>query len=189
MISSTFHTRTVASNMRKTFIIIILAFSFGCASQKANENRKNYEITDSVTLKLNSTESIKVNELRFKPNFSSTDLQKFLFEKFGKWNNSIKTDRKLNILVWENIKLFETRDELFTVAASGEDRKFEIIKINGNQKYDRIFYCSAIVFNSKNVDCLESSSEIKDTLAKYFIDGTKSINKKDLIFEKELIKN
>lgn len=111
--------------MRRTFIVIILALSFGCAAKKANENRKNYEITDSVTLKLNSIDSIKVNELRFKPNFSSTDLQKFLFNKFGKWNNSIKTDRELNTLVWDNIKLFETRDELFTVAASGEDRKYQ----------------------------------------------------------------
>ena len=113
--------------------------TLGCATHKTKENKKNYEITNSVTLKLNQTDSIKVNELRFKPNFSSADLQKFLFSKYGKWNNSIETDRKQNILVWENIKLLETSDELFTVAASGEDRKFEIIKINGNQKYGRIF--------------------------------------------------
>ena len=175
--------------MKKIFFLIILLAALGCVSQKTKENRKNYEITDSVTIKLNPTDSINVNELRFTPNFSSTDLQKFLFKKYGKWSNSIEIDRELNILVWEKIKLLETSDELFTIAASGEDKKFEIIKINGNQKYGRIFYCSAIVINSKNVDCFQPSSELKDTLAEYFINGTKSINKKDLLFEKELTLN
>jgi len=171
--------------MKKIYLILILIITLGCASHKTSEKKK-YEITDSVTFKLNQTDSINVNELRFKPNFSSADLQKYLFIKYGKWDNFIKTDRRQNVLVWENIKLFETSDELFTVAASGEDRKFETIKINGNQKYGRIFYCSAIVFNSSNFDCFQSSSELKDSIAEYFLKGVKSVNKKNELFEKEI---
>ncbi|MBT8260476.1 MAG: hypothetical protein KJN82_04115, partial [Bacteroidia bacterium] len=92
-----------------------------CISKK--NDSKGYEITDSISLKLNSNDSINLNELRFVPNYSATDLQKFLFNKYGKWNSSISTNRTLSILVWEKIKLLETSDELFTVAASGEDKK------------------------------------------------------------------
>ncbi len=88
-------------------------------------------------------------------------------------------------MIWENIKLLDSSEELFTIAVSGEDRKFETIKINGNQKYGRLFYCSAIVFNSKNIDCFQSSSELKDTLAEYFISEVKYVDKKNELFEKE----
>jgi len=172
--------------MKKIHLILIFIITFGCASHKA---KKNYEITESATLTLNQTDSIKVNELRFTPNFSATDLQKFLFRKYGKWNSSIKTDKKQDVLVWENIQLLETSDELFTIAASGKYKKFETIKVNGNQKYGRIFYCSAIVVNSKNFDCLQSSSKLKDSLVTYLMNGVKSVNEKDELFEKEISTN
>ena len=175
--------------MKKKFLIIVLTLIFGCASQKNKESKKNYEITDSVTLKLNPTDSIKVNELRFKPNFSSDDLQKFMFNKYGKWNNLIATDRKENILVWENIKLFDDNGELFTVAVSGDDKKFELMKVNGKQKYGRIFYCSAIVFNSKDFDCLQPSSELKDNIAQYFINAVKSVDENNGTFKNEINTN
>ena len=177
------------NNMKNIHIILIFITLLGCASHKTGDNKKSYEIIDSISLKLNKSDSIQANELRFKPKFSSADLQKFLFNKYGKWNNLIKTDRDQNILVWENIRLLENSEELFTIAASGEDRKFEIIKINGIQKYGRIFYCSAIVFNSKNVDCLQSASELKDSLAEYLISRVNSVNKKNELFEKEINSN
>ncbi len=172
--------------MKIIYSSLIFFIILGCASQQTKENKKNYEITDSVILKLNSTDSIQVNELRFKPKFSSTDLQKFMFNEYGKWNNSIESDRKEDILVWENIKLFDSSVELFTVAICGEDKKFKTIKVDGNQKYGRIFYCSAIVFNSKQIDCFQSSSELKDSLAEYFINGAKSVANKNKQFEKEI---
>jgi hypothetical protein len=40
----------------------------------------------------------------------------------------------------------------------------------------------ASVFNSKNTGCFQSSFELKESLAEYFINGLKSVNKKDELF-------
>lgn len=167
------------------FLIICTITMIGCASQKA-KFRGNYDISRSFFIKLEAPDSIKVKELRFKPKYSSADLQKYLYDKFGIWNKTIKRTSGLDVLVWENIKPFNSRDELFSIGASGIDVKYKIAEINGYPKYERIFYCSAIVLNSKNIDLFQSSSELKDSLAKFLIMGTKTISKKDYSMDKNV---
>lgn len=172
--------------MKKYQLVFIFIIIFSCASHNAKTRGKNYEIGTHTTLTLNETDTVNVNKMSFQTKYSATDLQKYLFNTYGKWTNTIESDRDFPYLIWENLKLLKNSDQLFTVAASGEDYKFETIKINGVQKYGRILNCSAIVFNGQDVDCLQESSEIKDELAHYFINGVKSVTKKNKLFEKEI---
>ncbi|MBQ0768054.1 MAG: hypothetical protein KBT58_02110 [Bizionia sp.] len=172
--------------MKKIQLVFICIIIFSCASHTSKTSKKNYEIGQHTTLRLNETDTIKVNKLGFTPKYSATDLQKYLFNTYGKWTNTIESDKDYPYLIWENLKLLKNSDQLFTVAASGEDYEFKTVKINGVQKYSRILYCSALVFNAQGVDCLQESSKIKDELAQYFISGVKSVKKKNTLFEKEI---
>ncbi len=174
--------------MRSIYLLLIITFFQGCAAKENKKIEKQYIIANSTVL-YNEKDSVTVNELGISPKYTSNDLQIFLFKNYGKWDNVIEVDRKTPMLVWKNIKLFETRDELFTVLASGEDKKFETIKINGDQKYHRKFYCSAIVFNSKGADCFRPTSDLKDDLAEYFIKGLESISKGDKLILAEFDEN
>jgi len=66
-------------------IVLLVFLTFSCASQKNKSRYKSYEIFPSLSL--NDSNSTKINELKFKPYFNSMDSQKFMFQKFGKWNN------------------------------------------------------------------------------------------------------
>ncbi|MCK7591094.1 hypothetical protein M0G43_10955 [Subsaxibacter sp. CAU 1640] len=165
-------------------LLVIFIVICGCAPHNS-KTIDNYEISNSVTLKLTPFDSLQVNELRFRPKFDSDDLQKFMFNKYGAWNHSIQSDRKENILVWENVKLLDDNEELFTIAVGGDHERFKTIKINDHQNYGQIFYCSAIVLDSKGFDCFKPSSYLKNKLATYLIMGAKSVNKTNVQFEKE----
>jgi len=176
--------------MKKTLILIISIITLSCTSQKNKKAAKSYEIANSVYLKLNPNDSIKVHELRFKPSYSATDLQKFLYNNFGKWDNSIQTSRGMDVLVWEKLDLIKSSGQLFTVAAGGEDKKIKHIKINGKQNYFPIYYCSAIVFDSNNIDCFQETAKFNELLADYFITGVRtSVKENEILFEKETKNN
>ena len=161
--------------MSKTILLLILSACMACASHKSKERRDIYEISDSVTLKLNHTDSVKVNDLRFSPASGPTALQRFMFNKFGQWDSSMESDNKFEYLIWTDVKLFEDNEELFSVAIGGDARELETIKINGKQEYAEISYCSAIVFDSKGRDCFRASSDVRDLLVEYFMEGADSV--------------
>ena len=153
------------------FIIISAFLIFNCATQKNNSRLKSYEIFPSLSW--NDSDSTKVNELKFKPVFNSMDSQKFMFQKFGMWNNSISINRTHPLLIWSELKLFDWSDELYTVGVSGE-------------KEDYIYYCSALVYNSKSEDCLKENSKVKDSLVNFFILGTEKIINSNKEFENKI---
>ncbi|TYC18154.1 hypothetical protein ES677_01885 [Bizionia gelidisalsuginis] len=172
----------------KTLILLLtlIVLCLSCSSQKRNSKKNNFEIFDSITFKFNKTDSLLVHEMAFTPKYEATDLQRFMFSTYGKWNNTIQTEDKLRYLVWKNIKLLDHKDALFTVAVGGKDKKTELLKVNGKPKYGRIFYCSAIVFNVNNYDCFKPESLLKEALANYFINGVKTNKKGNKEFEKEI---
>ena len=149
----------------KTILILIVFILSSCGVQKRDSRLKSYEIYPSINLKgYNKNEMI--NELKFEPKYSELDAIQYMYQKFGKWNNSISIDRKYPLFVWKNIKLMDGTNELYTVAVSGE-------------KFERLYYCSAIVYNSKNENSFNDNSPVKDTLIKIFIKGTENINLAD----------
>lgn len=161
-------------------IIIVLIILQGCYSQNPQSFDRKHEIGRSLIL-TTGKDTIKAYELGVKPKYSSKDLQTFLFKKYGNWDFIIPIDRETPVLVWEQIKLLDNSDELFTVFASGENRQFKTVKINGKQKYGRLFYCTVSVFDSNNADCFAPASELREVLTNYFAEGVKSITKDDIL--------
>ena len=102
------------------------------------------------------------SKLQFKPVFNSMDSQKFMFQKFGMWNNVISINRTHPLLIWAELKLFDWSDELYTLGVSRE-------------KEDYLYYCSALVYNCKSEDCLKENSKMKDSLVNFFIFGTEKL--------------
>lgn len=151
--------------------ILLLIFIVSCASHKKNNRYKTYEIFPSLSL--NDPDSTKIDELKFKPFFNSMDSQKLIFQKFGKWDNVKYINRKHPLLIWSDLKLFSWSDEVYIVGVSGEDSGL-------------INYCSALVLNSKGENCLSKNSKTKDSIVKYFIQGTENIIRSDKKFKKEI---
>ncbi|WP_372747085.1 hypothetical protein [Lutibacter sp.] len=175
--------------MKKIYILLFIIVSSCSVKQINKDNRFNsYETNSKVNLFLNGKDSISFNELKFCPYYDSNDLQKFLFQKYGKWNNSISVDRKYPFLVWSDLKLFDGSNELYTIAVSGEDLDYSLVEINGVYQKSKIIYCSAIVLNENDIDCFGANYTKKDSIVKMLIDGAKQIEFKDLAFEDELNK-
>ncbi|SDR65860.1 hypothetical protein [Christiangramia echinicola] len=159
--------------IHKTGLILLLILT-SCANKNINSRLNSYEIYPSITIEeFNKVQMI--NELKFKPKNSSLDGIKYMYQNYGKWDNSIDIDRTYPLLIWENIKLIEGDDELYTVGLSGEQSTYTN-------------YCSVIVYNSKNENCFDEKSNIKDALARMFIQRTENISESDKSLEK-LISN
>lgn len=72
----------------------------------------------------------------------------------------------------------------FTFVANGEDTQAKKLKVNGNQKYMTEYFNVLQQLSAKDFDCFQSSSKLKDSLAEYVINGVKSVDKKNELFEK-----
>jgi len=115
---------------------------------------KNFEIKKIQTIQDKDTSTI--SELRFNAVLSAFYTKKLMFDKFGKWNNQIYLNNDRHpILIWENVKLFETKNKLYSVATNGVESWEEM-------------YASVIVLDSNNKDCLAQSNAEKDSLVQFF---------------------
>lgn len=130
---------------------------FSCSSvRKSGEtllkNNKNIEIVKVLTI--NDNDSLFFNELRLHLS-SALYTHKFMFNKFGHWDKAVKINEYENYLIWNKCKLFEGKDEFYTIATSGVENRNEI-------------YSSVIVQNKDNTDLLAENSKLKDTLISMF---------------------
>jgi len=122
----------------------------------------DYEVIKQLTI--NNIDSSYVYTLKFNAVASAMYTKKILFDKFGKWTTVVPTGDKRNfILIWENIKLFDDKEELFTVAA------------NGIESWEEMF-ASVMVFDSKNNDCLTENNEYKNEIITLFSNSIQNLN-------------
>jgi hypothetical protein len=148
--------------MKKTIPSILVLLILSCATLKQSgkellKNNKNIEIAKVLTL--NNNDSLYFNELRLHLS-SALYTKKYMFKKFGHWDEAIKINEYENYLVWKKCRLFEGKEEFYTVAASGVESRKEM-------------YSSVIVQNKDNIDLLAENSKLKDTLISMFYYGTK----------------
>lgn len=133
---------------------------FSCTTTKLNGNDI---LSKDSTVKIENTTGInsknQINELKLYLS-SALYTKKYMYKRFGHWDEVIvdKTNNK-NYLIWNNCKLFEDRNELFNVAASGIENRQEM-------------YSSVIIFNSKQDDLFTDASPLRDTLVSLFYYGT-----------------
>ncbi|CAM3663901.1 hypothetical protein FLGE108171_09315 [Flavobacterium gelidilacus] len=125
---------------------------------------KNFEIIK--VLSVNNNDSIYLNELRFNAVYSAMYSQKLMYDKYGKWDNEVWVDNDTDLLlIWHNIKLLDSNDELFSVVTGGVESREEI-------------FATVIVFDSDNQDCLTDTSEYKKILMDFFSTEIKNLSSK-----------
>ena len=155
-------------------LFVFALFILSCASIKPSgkellQHNKDVEIAKFLTI--NNNDSLYVNELRLYLS-SALYTQKYMFKKFGHWDEVVKINDYQEYLIWENCKLFDGKAEFYTVAASGVENMKEM-------------YSSVIILNKEDIDLLAENSQLKDTLVSMFYYGTKKTTlSKDKFYRK-----
>ncbi|MCG7282017.1 hypothetical protein MHJ94_12030 [Chryseobacterium taklimakanense] len=172
--------------MKNTLLLLIsLLILFGCSSQSTNKTKEkgigiaqktanpntpyiykkgflNYNILKIPVIQKNDT--ITLNELKFNAVFSAMYTKKVMYDKFGKWTKEIRPNNEPHpILLWENVKLFEDENKLFSVYASGDENWNEI-------------YASVLVYDDQKNDCLKENNLLKEKVVNYFSNGIQNLN-------------
>ena len=88
-------------------------------------------------------DTIYINELRFYKIKSARDGMKLMYLNFGKWNKKTKGihQKNMNSFIWENVKLLDENNNLFTVVADGTETETD-------------FFASIKIFDDTQKDCL-----------------------------------
>ncbi|WP_066222032.1 hypothetical protein [Formosa haliotis] len=130
---------------------------------------KDYEVKPILTLQDN--DSIYVNELRFNAVFSALYTKKLMYDKYGKWDQEVWLQGATRpILVWENRKLLESEDQLYSVATNGTESKAEM-------------FASVIVFDLKNNDCMSDNYQQRDALIHFFASEIWNLNPSEAFYD------
>lgn len=94
-----------------------------------------------------------------------------MYQRFGKWTKALRPDNEEHpILLWENVKLFDDEDKLFSVYAKGAENWKEI-------------YASVLVFDNDQNDCLAEGSVYRDKLIACFSDAIKKLDNKSGFYD------
>jgi len=108
--------------MRNYIYFFFALFIFGCSSTKeVSINKANSYFKVVTTPILVEKDTIYINELRFYKIKSARDGMKLMYLNFGKWNKKTKGvhQKNMNSFIWENVKLLDENNNLFTVVADG----------------------------------------------------------------------
>lgn len=139
---------------------------------------KDYEIVKSKYIK--TSDSHYANELRFNATYSSFYTKKLMYDHFGNWNKNLflSNGRRKNMLIWENVKLFDDNDQLFYVAAGGFENTDSV-----SEEYP--VYSSVIVLDSNRNDCLSDKNiELKESIITFFSNGINNLNSDKEFYDK-----
>lgn len=100
-----------------------------------------------------------INELKFNATFSAFYSQEVMYQKFGKWARELNPSNETTLmLVWDNVKLFDDDDHLFTVYTFGEENMQEI-------------YAAVYAFGPDQKDCLSEESIYREKIIAFFSNG------------------
>lgn len=152
--------------MQKGFTAILLLIIFACSSNpKATPNNEIKHIVKRAEL-VNWDAIPKAYELQFYNVNSFLDASGMMYENYGEFHERMvsKYQNYTDRVVWRDVKLFEDRDQTFTVITDG------VHTIHPG------FAC-IMVFDEKGRDCLKSSHPLKKDLILLFEDKIKTVSK------------
>lgn len=135
-----------------TFIIIAIS---SCSISK-----KSLRFEIRPTLIVNKDSSAYINELRIGRVYSSSYCGELMYTIYGKWDTVVWRKGSGAFLIWEKRKLIKSKNELYSVATLGSEDALGPLG-------------TLVVFDSKGRDCLEETSEDRDSLIKYFSSAVK----------------
>ena len=119
-------------------------FIFSCSSTAEVSENKTYSQFKIVTTPiLIEKDTIYINELRFYKIKSAKDGVKLMYLNFGKWIKKTRGihQKNMNSFIWENVKLLDENNNLFTVVADGAETETD-------------FFASIKIFDDTQKDCL-----------------------------------
>ena len=149
--------------MKNALIIFALVIVSSCSPTKQISYSKcpsmdeNYyeNILEDKFKTVIKNDTIQLNVIKFLCVRTAFYLDKGMFDKFGKWHQTIHPDGKTPFLLWQRVKLFSNDTTKFTVATRGYEGLETI-------------YTSVLVFDENNKDLLADNSEYKSKLIEYF---------------------
>ena len=131
-------------------------FIFSCSSTAEVSENKTYSQFKIVTTPiLIEKDTIYINELRFYKIKSAKDGVKLMYLNFGKWNKKTKGihQKNMNSFIWENVKLLDENNNLFTVVADGAETESD-------------YFASIKIFDNTQKDCLNKNYPYQQKLIK-----------------------
>lgn len=148
--------------MKKIFIILFILNLTSCSSSKVTTIETDYrDLEIAEKTKINNSDTINFNELRFYNIDSAIDTMRLMYLDFGNWNhqeNSLYMSN-VNKKIWKNIQLFDN-NETFTIIADGIEFKGEY------------FACLSII-DSAGKDCLKDEHPLKNKVINFFYNKMK----------------
>jgi hypothetical protein len=141
----------------KNYIYFLFAlFIFSCSSTKEFSNNNTNSHFKIITKPiLVEKDTIYINELRFYEIKSARDGMKLMYLSFGKWNKKTKSihQKNMNSFIWENVKLLDENNNLYTVVADGAETETD-------------YFASIKIFDDTQKDCLKENYPYQQQLIK-----------------------
>lgn len=174
------------NNIKIILILFVGLYLFNCSSSKNINSRfiiTNSELNavynDTIwdgKVQIVKLETVKVNDTTFLNELRIHDVQsamyskKYMYDKYGKWDEETYINNERHpILIWNNIKLFKEKDDLYSIAANGDENQKEM-------------YSSIIVFDENGKDCFEKNYKNNKELITLFYRGIHKNNKENKYF-------
>lgn len=154
--------------MRNYIYLFFALFIFGCSSTTEVSRKKLYSQFKIISTPiLVEKDTVLVNELRFYDIKSAKDAIKLMYIDHGKWTKKLEgTHQKtLKRFVWQNVKLFDTYNDLFTVIAGG---------VESNTNY----FTYLTIIDAAQKDCLQENHTFRKTLTDHFTSKMNRLNSK-----------
>lgn len=151
------------------FLFIVLS----CSSTQEKSKHITYSAFNIITTPiLVEKDTILVNELRFYDIKSAKDAMKLMYLDHGKWTKKLEGihQKTLKRFVWQNVKLLDKYNDLFTVIAGG---------VENNTNY----FTYLTVLDAAQKDCLKENHTFRKILTDHFTSKMKRLDTKKIDYK------
>ena len=131
------------SNVKSStlFFVFIFCFLFYSNAQRVNRYHKNlYKFaTIEDFYSIVNKDTFRLKELRFSGVHDRYYIQKGMYDRFGKWGQSVYKKQYDTLLIWNDVRILKNSDKSFKIAAKGH-------RVGVN------VYTAVLVFDENNND-------------------------------------
>ncbi|MCL7754650.1 hypothetical protein [Polaribacter sp. Z022] len=170
--------------MKKTLTLLIIYYLFfSCTTSKAIRNTavnngdckyifKNgfQNITDNNVLLVIKNDTLLLTEIKYECTFHSFYTGGIMYNKYGKWNNTLSTNNGMAMMIWNDIKLFKNDTTRFNIATKGTENT-------------KTINSSIMVYDNNYNDLLSENSKYREKLIDYFSKRIKRYRNIDKFYE------
>ncbi|MCH8536004.1 MAG: hypothetical protein LAT51_13110 [Flavobacteriaceae bacterium] len=156
--------------MKNIFVVLFIFNLISCSTSKVTMEATDYKDLEIIeNTKIDSSDAINYNELRFYDIQSANDTMKLMYLNFGDWDGLEESSYMLNThsKIWEDVELFDDM-QTFTIIADGTETKVD-------------YFASLKIIDSTGNDCLKDEHPLKNKLIHLFYNKfkkTKSVYKR-----------